>query len=305
MEIIFDEIIPIFWKQGFFNFGDQKRIATVTDVKFISDTKLIVAHRAAAKLYLVEIIDDIHSIKDTLLLKYGNKHYHPDAIAIKDNEIYLTSYENISCIVNFDIINNKLSFVKIIQIHKYIQYHGCCISCINDNLIYYGGINDIDYNTPITVYNCKTNKSIDIKTNFNGRVKSISIFNDKQILLGLDELGRKNGKNKNNDLLNSLIVLYSLENNQLTLLDSIKIEKSQIDGSVIYKNYFFVTLHCGVDKCGYIYIGQIDKDKLIFVKKVACNNFPHGIDVYNNKLAFTSYANSSLTIHFLDEFIKL
>ena len=64
-------------------------------------------------------------------------------------------------------------------------------------------------------------------------------------------------------------------------------------------------MHCGIDKCGYIFIGKIDKDKLIFVKKVACNNFPHGIDVYNNKLAYTSYANSSVTIHSLDEFIQL
>jgi len=303
MEYIIDETIPTFWKQGYFFFGDQKRIATVTDVKFISDSKLIVAHRAAAKLYLVEIIDDIHSIKDTLLLKYGNKHYHPDEMAIKDNMLIMTSYENISCVVNFDILNNKLSFVKIFQIHKYIQYHGCCISRINNNLIYYGGVRDKDYNTPMTVYDFDTNTSIDIKTNYNGRIKTISLCNDGNILLGLDELGKKDKNNVN--LFNSLIVIYSLEKNQLTLLDSIEIEKSQIDGSVIYNNYFFVTLHCGIDKCGYIYIGKIDKDKLIFVKKVKCNNFPHGIDVHNNRLAYTSYTSSSVIIHTLDEFIKL
>jgi hypothetical protein len=100
-------------------------------------------------------------------------------------------------------------------------------------------------------------------------------------------------------------MFYILENNKLKLLDSIEIEKSQIDGSVIYKDYFFITLHCGIDKCGYIYIGKINNNKLIFIKKVKCNNFPHGIDIYNNKLVYTSYANSSITIHSLDEFIDL
>ena len=70
MEFIFNETIPKFWTQGYFNFGNQKRIATVTDVKFISENKLIVAHRAAAKLYLIELIDNNYIIKDTLLLKY-------------------------------------------------------------------------------------------------------------------------------------------------------------------------------------------------------------------------------------------
>ena len=102
-----------------------------------------------------------------------------------------------------------------------------------------------------------------------------------------------------------MITLYLIENNKLTLLDSIEIKKAQIDGSVIYMNYFFITLHCGNDKCGYIYIGKIDKNKLIFVRKVKCNSFPHGIDVYNNKLVYTSYANSSITIYSLDEFIDL
>ena len=37
MEYIFNDIIPTYWKQGYFWFDGQKRIATVTDVKFISD----------------------------------------------------------------------------------------------------------------------------------------------------------------------------------------------------------------------------------------------------------------------------
>jgi hypothetical protein len=81
--------------------------------------------------------------------------------------------------------------------------------------------------------NYNTNKSIDIKINYDLRIKSISVYHNNIILLGLDR------KNSNMKLHNSLITLYLKENNKLTLLDSIEIKKAQIDGSVIYMNDFF------------------------------------------------------------------
>ena len=125
MEYIFNEIIPTYWKQGYFSFGSQKRIATVTDVKFISDNKLIVAHRGAAKLFLIEIDNNTYKIIDSLLLNIDGKYYHPDLISIQNNRIYMTAYTNMSCIV--DIIDNKLNIVKLVKIHEYINYHGCFI----------------------------------------------------------------------------------------------------------------------------------------------------------------------------------
>jgi hypothetical protein len=168
MEYIFNEIIPANWKQGYFFFGDQKRIATVTDVKFISDTKVVVAHRAAAKLYLIEINNTTYKIIDSLLLKYNNIFFNPDLISIQNNRIYMTSYTNMSCIV--DIVDDKFKFIKLFKINKYIHYHGCLIK---NNLVYYGGVTN---NTPLTIYDINTNKFVNITTNYKKRIKSINIY---------------------------------------------------------------------------------------------------------------------------------
>jgi len=293
MEYIFDEIIPTYWKQGYFSFGTQKRIATVTDVKFISDNKLIVAHRAAAKLYLVQINNNTYEIIDSIVLQINNSYFHPDSITIQNNRIYMTAYTNLSCIV--DIIDNKLNIVKIIKIHEYVNYHGCFVT---NNLIYFGGVKDKDNNSPLTIYNYDTNQSVNIKLNYDRRIKTINIINNN-ILLCLD------GKNSDITLFDSWIMYFKLQNNKLLLLDSIHIKNSQIDGSVIYNNHFFAVLHSEIYKCGYIYIGSINDTNITFIKKVQCNDFPHGIDIYNNKLAYTSYTNSSVMVHSLDEFIKI
>jgi hypothetical protein len=290
MEYVFNETIPTGWKQGYFSFGTKKRLATVTDSKFISDNKLVVAHRSNATLYLIEISDNDYRILNRLLLKFNNKYYHPDLISIENNRIYMTAYTNISCIV--DIVNDQLKFIKLIKIHEYILYHGCFVK---NNLMYYGGIKDKDKNTPLTIYDYNTNNTRNIKINYNRRIKTISIYNNN-ILLGVD------GKNSDITIFDSWILYYTL-NDTFDLLDSIYIPNTQIDGSVIYNNYFFITLHDAIDKCGYIYVGTINDINISYVKKVKCNNFPHGIDVYNNKLAYTSYTNGSVTIHSLDEFL--
>jgi hypothetical protein len=186
MEYTFNEIIPTFWTQGYFWFGTQKRIATVTDVKFISDNKLIVAHRAAAKLYLVQINNNTYEIIDSIILKIDSTYFHPDLISIQNNRIYMTAYTNLSCIV--DIIDNKLNIVKIIKIHEYVNYHGCFVT---NNLIYFGGVKDKDNNTPLTIYNYDTNQSVNIKLNYDKRIKTINVVNNN-ILLCLD--------NKNSDI---------------------------------------------------------------------------------------------------------
>jgi len=294
MEYIFNEIIPTYWKQGYFYLGNQKRIATVTDVKFLSDDKLIVAHRAAAKLYLVKINNDTYEIIDSILLKINDSYFHPDLISIQNNRIYMTAYTNMACLV--DIIDNKLNIVKLMKIDEYVQYHGCLVV---NNLVYFGGIKSSNKNTPLTIYNYDTNQIINIKTNYNRRIKTIQVINNNNILLGVDT------NISDSTIFDSWIMYYKLHNNKLLLLDSIYIKNAQIDGSMIYNNYFFMTLHSEIYKCGYIYIGSFTDTNIKFIKKVPCNDFPHGIDIYNNKLAYTSYTNSSVMVHSLDEFIKI
>jgi len=99
MEFFFKENVSnkkiddgVYFLQHYFSFGNKKRIATVTDVKFINENKLIVAHRAAAKLYLVEISKNSINILETLILKINGEYFHPDLIAIKENNIYTPDF---------------------------------------------------------------------------------------------------------------------------------------------------------------------------------------------------------------------
>ena len=88
----------IFWKQGEFFFGDQKRVATVTDVKFLEKDRLVIAHRAAAKIYLVDISQETPRVVDSLRLRYRGRfrqrYFHPDLIALDGASLYISAYKN-------------------------------------------------------------------------------------------------------------------------------------------------------------------------------------------------------------------
>ena len=306
MEYMFDEKVSkvkitgnVYWLQDFFNFGSQKRISTVTDVKFVDNNRLIVAHRSAAKIYLIKINGSTYDVLDSLTLMVGGQHhgsddqyYHPDAITLCNNRIYMTAYRNNSCVL--DIVNDKLVFIKLFKIDSFMHYHGCHH---NSDMVYFGSVKCSDNNTPLTIYNTKTDKFKNLKTGTNKRIKAISSYKEC-LLLCMDDLG-----SHHQPLHNSCVMLYSVDNDKLLYLDKIDINNSQIDGMVIYNDYFLATIHCGIDKCGNIIVGKINNNKLYFTKKVPCNDFPHGIDVFNDKVAYTSYANSSIVIQQLSNFI--
>lgn len=302
MEYFFKENIPkenpkdgsIFWVQNFFSFGDQKRIATVTDVK-VFQNMLIVAHRAAAKLYLMEKNNEKYNIIDTLVLKIEDKFFHPDLIDIHNNAIYMTSYTNKCCVVK--IQDKKFIFDRIFVIHLKNMFHGIHI---NNNKLYFGAQKAIDNSTFLTVFNI--NKKISpkkIKTNMDKRIKDIATYSGDKILLGCD-----NGRNMQN-VFDSWIMLYQIKKDKLFLLDSIKIKTAQLDGVTIKDNYFFVTIHSGISKSGMIVVGMIKDNRLEVLKNVKCNDFPHGLTIHNDEFIYSSYDRSSIVIHPLNDiFLK-
>jgi hypothetical protein len=285
----------VYWLQGFFKLGKKKRIATVSDIKFFTDTKLIIAHRAAAKLYLAEYsIDNKLNVLSTLELNFNNYFFHPDLFDIYDNKIYLTDYTNIICIV--EIKNDALFYVKSIVLHEYVKYHG--IYC-NKEIVFVGGVRNKDKNTILTVYNSSNDEIKHIKTNLDRRIKSISSYGKDKLILCVDFFA-----DYKNNLVDSSIMLYSLENDKLLLLDFLNLNNYQLDGMAFNNNHFFVTANSIDDECSYIIVGNVDKQKkLNLIKKVHCHDFPHGIDIRNNLLAYTSYAKSSVTFQLLSNYI--
>ncbi len=301
MELFFKEIVSnkkeidkVYWLQDYFYFGDKKRIATVTDVKFVGENKLVVAHRAAAKLYLIELYNDSIKIIDTLVLQNENEFLHPDSICIKNDIIYTTEYTK-NCSV-IQIQNDKLVLIRILEIDCRMFYHGCYSI---DNLVYFGSVGCRDKNTPLTIYNTDTDQIKNVKINSNIRIKSVVIYNN-YIILGTDT-----ERTYKNSLRDTYLKFYKSDNDHnLEFINEIFLIETQVDGCAIFKNYFLFTIQSNIDNCGYIYVTKLIDNKLEYVRKIKCNDFPHGIDVCKNKLVYTSYTNESITIENLDKFIQ-
>lgn len=308
MELIIKKTIPvkpnntnkIFWKQNIFFLEKFSRIATVTDVKFLNKNILVVAHREAAELYLIKIKDTKLEIVDSLILtnepdktKYGDA-FHPDLISIDKNTIYMTCYGSMCCIVK--IINDKLIYHSIILLNKKgISYHGICVK---NQFLYLGGCNYTDRTTLLTKYNTRNGKISKIKTGINGyRIKTIDIYQNK-FIFGLDTGGGVYKDYK--------FMMYVNTKGKLNkVYETNTVNNSQVDGSIVYKNHYFSTVHEGNQRSGYILVYRIHSNHLTLVNKVKCHDFPHGIDIFDNKLAYTSYSKSSITILPLSDFIDI
>lgn len=291
----------VYWKQGNFPFGSEQRIATVTDVKFVSNERAVVAHRAAAKLFLVSISDKKCTVLDSIVLKVNGRVYHPDSMSVCHNVVFVVHYDDTCCMLR--VIDGKFVFMKTFVIKKNIPYHGIFST---DSSVYFGGVRSGDNNTFVTIY--EKNKfgvdwngdfeanPIEMKLGFNRRVKSLARYNDDLVLVC-------DGKTQSQRVFDSYIMLYRLNPTEMTFLNEVVLENSQTDGLVMQGNNFFATIHSADDRCGYIVVGEILDDTVRVLRKVKCASFPHGIDICNDKLAYSSYTNSSIILHYLNDFM--
>ena len=310
VEHVFNETVPskkmgdgVYWKQGNFYFNGEKRVATVTDVKFVSDTILVVAHRAAAKLYLIELKNDAMNVLDTISLEFnhwgirhwGKKYFHPDLIALHKNSVYMSEYSNRCCIV--DIIDNKFIFNNVLRF-KGPACHGCFSK---DDSVLFGAVK----NGTITIFDDTTKKFSVFDTGIADKTKRIKTIgmDGNNFVLGLDN----NIKSADNRKIggDSWVNLYECKNNKFLELDSLRLPNTQIDGHRSYKNFHFITMHDGDNKCGVIVILKVSNNKIDVFRKVKCESFPHGIDIYNDQLVYSSYTNSSITSHPLRDFLAI
>lgn len=282
---------PVFWKQGEFFFKDQSRVATMTDVKFINNNTLVACHRAAAEVFLIKIINNTFEMIDSMVLdKEPHKYFyrdafHPDLMSHHNGMIYLSEYGPTYCVLT--VYANKLIYVGAHKANNVnIQYHGIFA---NDQGLYLGGCN------PAIITYIGNNKPaihlISSKNYVNERVKTISLYNN--LFIVCFDILISEGKYKEIDT--RIRILKQDQNNNLDIIDeSVYIKDSQPDGAVIYKDYFLCTRHCAIKRCGVISIYKIHSNKLELIKEIECENFPHGIDINENKIVYTSYAKSAI-----------
>ena len=70
---------------------------------------------------------------------------------------------------------------------------------------------------------------------------------------------------------------------------------------VLHQGYALATLHSADEKTGVIAVLEWTRRSLTLRAKKQCASFPHGIDVHDGKVAYTSYTDSSFTILPLEE----
>ncbi len=281
---------PTEYKQKIYQ-GDRWRYSSMTDVKFVNKEHIIAAHRYACKLYSIHLLENTYDIIDCLILNYKRKPYQTESFVISNNKIYMLSYSNILTIICI-LPNFKLAQTSILQLtQEYIPFHGIALH------------NDFIYMTP-SQNTIGTEYIISLNT-LNGqlkpihtlgddlRVKSIAFLPDDSIVVVVNYKENTSMLEKGH-VFNGSIRLYT---NNFVLLDSIEVSSTHFD-DVIQKDNVFYATGANLDG-GFIYKGQVEDQKITSLNAYQVNDFPHGIDILDNKLAYTSYTTSG--IHIIDK----
>lgn len=308
MKIIFEEknstnIKPIYLK-------DKSRLPSVTDLKFINCDIIIVAHRYAYKLYLMKIDfeNEFYEILDIYITIDENKKVHfCESFEIKYDEstkkyiLYMIFFSNYLWIFDIDLINNKFISKKLINLNNGNTYHG--IKIYNNHL----------YLTPSNMLtNNKSNNMLqldlenhnitymhlgDIKDNY--RIKDICFINNNYVLL-IIIYKTYIGMSVKNQIFNGAFGLFTFPSFQL--VDKIEFNHIHFDRAIYNNKFFYVT---GQDEeSGKIYKGTIDltNKKIILLENFIVDDFPHGLDIYEDLFAYTSYGTDSVIIEPLEKY---
>ena len=288
-------LLGIYWPQGEFFFGEQKRVATVTDVKFLAKDRLVVAHRAAAKVYLIDIGQESPRVVHSLRLGYRERfrwnYFHPDLMALEGDSLYISAFSDRYAKVRISGDRLKLESVRAVGDDK---YHGCAVK---GDAILLGGVST---NQITRVSKADGSVSaLDVEMSEPLRIKMISAEGEFYFL-SLDRQGST--PTKPGCPGDAWFSQCRMVGGRLVEVDSVFFEGCQIDGAVSSHGLHFVGLHDAAEERGYVVTMRVN-DKLEVVKKTRCEDFPHGFDINDQTLAYSSYSTSSVHVRPLSEFL--
>jgi hypothetical protein len=271
--------------------GQRWRYPSMTDVKFLDNEYIVAAHRYGCKVYILQKQTNAFVIVRTLTLTYNGSPYPTESFTIVNNTIYMISFTNVMTIIGI-MPDYSLKQMSSIQLHSNdvtchgIAYHDNCLY-ITPSKKTIGTEYIVSYNTLNGELKQITSLGDDI------RVKNLTFLpNDLVVVIvnyktktTMMDIGHK---------FNGSIRLYTLDFKQL---DSIEVPLTHFDDIVSKNNIFYAT---GADlEGGYIYKGIVEDNRFTSIYKHQTHDFPHGIDIKENTIAYTSYATSG--IHFIDE----
>jgi hypothetical protein len=274
--------------------GSRWRYASMTDVKFLDDQHIIVAHRYSCKVYSIHIDyeNKLFTIIDSIQLVRNNKPYQTESFVIVNNIIYMLSYSNIMSFI--DILPNyhlqqKDTFLKLVN--ENIPFHGITRK---NHLLYVTPSNKqigTEYILAINTLNHQVHRVASLGPN--ARVKSL-VFLTGNLIVALINYKEDTSMTDKTHIFNGEIRLYS---DKYVLLDCVYIESTHFDCSCNDQCTFYATganLHNG-----YIYVGRVHDERIQTLYGYEVYDFPHGIDFLGNTIAYTSYSTSG--VHFIDK----
>jgi hypothetical protein len=274
--------------------GSRWRYPSMTDVKFLDNQYIIVAHRFSGKIYVIHIdeVKQSFTIIDNIQLKHNNKPYQTESFIVLNNTIYMLSYSNIMTFI--DILPNyhlqqRQSFLKLVN--QDIPFHGITKK---DHLIYVTPSRKHTGTEYILSYNTLNNQLSNVATlGDNIRVKSLAFLSNGLIVV-LVNFKENSSMIETSHFFNGEIRLYSEE---FVLLDYVDVPYTHFDCICSDQCNFYGT---GANlQNGYIFIGKVNGNTIETLYAYQVNDFPHGIDILDNKIAYTSYSTSG--IHFLEK----
>jgi hypothetical protein len=261
----------------------------MTDVKFINDEYIVAAHRYGCKVYVIRLHDGTFTIVDTLTMTYKGQPYQTESFVIVDSKIYMISFANVMTIIEILPDYTLRQQKKAISLDDArVPFHGIAVR--GDTLYITPSRKTIgtEYILSYDTMNGELRKIATLGDNL--RVKHLA-FLDNDLIVVVVNYKTDTCMAEQGHTFNGSIRLYTIE---FKLLDNVEVPFTHFDGVACSGNVFYAT---GADLVGgYIYKGVVDDRKIRSIGKHRVNDFPHGIDIRNNLIAYTSYSTSGIHI---------
>lgn len=307
MKIAFDSS-PTRFGFPFRIIGNAGRYDTISDCEFLDDTHIVCIDRQEAKLYLIQfdLSGSTFTILDsqTVFCKGEPQHFEiisiRPAVGTNPPTLYSISYRN--TLFSCQIKNNKFCNFQTQIVNNDDAYHGV-VSASHD-IVYVTNM----IRPTIIEFNPKTGAKRSIICNGGTRMKDVAILDADHIIAISSDRGPISGKQNAdgsvfplNPPYDSHVLIYK-KTGGAPLAKHI-LPGTQIDGCIYHAPYCYVTC-TDVRGAGYIFRSKIDGYNFTEITHIPCAGFPHGLAIYGDKFAYTSYAESALFIEPLAHFMS-
>lgn len=267
----------------------RSRYPTATDVAFITDNRIVALHRCGCKAYLIDL--NPTKIVHTLVTQHNGKNIQTEMIVYEKGKLYMNTYTDIMLVLVIE--NNQLKIIKSIQFVPGVPCHG--LEARGGFLYITPSTSKLNNKEHIVKYDLEKEsytliESPDLKLNY--RLKDITFLCDDLIII-LINFKAATHMIRTNHCSDGMIGLFDKD---FRLLDSLQFPRAQMDSAISYnETTFYATI--ANDKGGFLVKGCVENNKLVkSVEYIETVDFPHGIDIHGNKLAYTSYSDSTVCI---------